>query len=297
MEILTDAEGVCGLICLDRKENRFVSVDEQGVEQEFLSELLVDAYEALSKVFLKGYQWPFDAKKVGDGSSVIDLLVYRETILRNRRVFLDFTRNPFGMDELEHERLSAEAYSYLNSAGACFGTPIERLRKMNTPAIELYASKGVNIEKEYLEIALCAQHNNGGITVDAWWQTSVPGLFAAGECAGTHGITRPGGSALNAGQVGSLRAAQFISASNCVGIPVDERVRDQIRAAVEKHETFCRNAIGAENTVDEALKKARKRMSDCGGAIRNIEKMRPIPEDNDFFETVWRRYREDGNIY
>jgi succinate dehydrogenase/fumarate reductase flavoprotein subunit len=82
---------------------------------------------------------------------------------------------------------------------------------MNPPAIELYRSKGVDIAKEYLEIALCAQHNNGGVAVDSDWQTEVKGLFAVGECAGTHGITRPGGSALNAGQVGALRAASYIS--------------------------------------------------------------------------------------
>ena len=84
-----------------------------------------------------------------------------------------------------------------------FGTPIARLEKMNMPAIELYKSKGVDITREYLEIALCSQHHNGGIAVDRWWQTCVDGLFAIGECAGTHGISRPGGSALNAGQVGA----------------------------------------------------------------------------------------------
>ena len=48
----------------------------------------------MSLVFLKGYQWPFDIRKALDGSSLIDLLVYRETVLRGRRVFLDFRRNP-----------------------------------------------------------------------------------------------------------------------------------------------------------------------------------------------------------
>ena len=192
----------------------FVSVDENGNEFEFLADFFEDIYEALSLVFLKGYQWPFDSKKVLEGSSVIDLLVYRETAIKKRRVYLDFTKNPFSLEKIEFEKLSAEAYSYLNNAFACFGTPIERLTKMNAPAVELYRSKGVDISKERLEIALCAQHNNGGIAVDLWWQSDVKGLFAAGECAGTHGISRPGGSALNAGQVGSHRAAQYISAQN-----------------------------------------------------------------------------------
>ena len=134
----------------------------------------------LSLIFLKGYQWPFDNRRAADGSSVIDLLVYRETVLSGRRVYLDYTKNPFGLENIEFDRLSAEAYTYLEKAGACFGTPYERLMKMNAPAVELYRSKGVDLSRERLEIALCAQHNNGGIAVDMWWQTCVPGLFAAG---------------------------------------------------------------------------------------------------------------------
>ena len=168
---------------------RFVSVDADGCEYEFLADFFDDEYQALSMVFLKGYQWPFDIKKVTCGSSVIDLLVYRETVMRHRRVYLDYTRNPFALEKIEYEKLSDEAYAYLSRAGALLGRPIDRLAKMNMPAIELYAGKGVDLEKEYLEIALCAQHSNGGVSVDAWWQTTVKGLFAIGECAGTHGIT------------------------------------------------------------------------------------------------------------
>ena len=53
--------------------------------------------------------------------------------------------------------------STLKIQGHFFGTPIERLAKMNKPAIDLYKSHGIDLEKEYLEIAVCAQHNNGGL--------------------------------------------------------------------------------------------------------------------------------------
>ena len=32
-----------------------------------------------------------------------------------------------------------------------------------------------------LEVAVCAQHNNGGLLTDAWWQTNIEGFFCAGE--------------------------------------------------------------------------------------------------------------------
>lgn len=251
---------------------RFVSVDDEGQEREFLGDYFEDPYEALSAVFLKGYQWPFDSRKVLSGSSVIDLLVYRECVLKKRRVFLDFTKNPFGLEKIAYEKLSPEAYTYLHKAEAEFGTPIQRLDKMNRPAIVLYQSKGVDIEKQYLEIALCAQHNNGGIAVDKWWQTDLLGLFAAGECAGTHGISRPGGSALNAGQVGSLRAAQYISAS-CRPEMDGERFAVLAEGKLAEHKHFCSSLLGDTANVGEHIRAARRRMSDCGAAIRDRDAM------------------------
>ena len=55
------------------------------------------------------------------------------------------------MTEIPYNRLSPEAGNYLESAGVCFGTPIDRLRKMNMPAVELYRSKGVDVENLPLE--------------------------------------------------------------------------------------------------------------------------------------------------
>lgn len=251
---------------------RFVSIDADGNEHEFLSEYFSDPYEALSNVFLKGYQWPFDSRKVSPGSSVIDLLVYRETVLRGRRVYLDFTKNPFGLDAIDFRRLAPEAYEYLFRAKACFDTPIQRLALMNQPAIDLYAQKRINIAKEYLEIALCVQHNNGGIAVDRWWQTNVPGLFAAGECAGTHGVARPGGTALNAGQVGSLRAAQYIAASSRT-LCDDDAFEAVASEALSRHQALCDAWLANSDNVQAKLALATRRMSDCGAAIRDSARM------------------------
>lgn len=249
---------------------RLVSVDEAGKEREFLWEYFFEPYEALSMLFLKGYQWPFDIKKVAEGSSVIDLLVYRESVMRGRRVYLDFTKNPFGFENIEFEKLSAEAYDYLKKADACFGTPIERLCKMNAPAIELYRSKGLDISKEYLEIALSAQHCNGGVAVNANWESRLRGLYAVGEAAGTHGITRPGGSALNAGQVGALRAAESISASDR---SVDSEIFAEIvREKANRAITLSKEASSPIDLVGR-LTSARKKMSACAGAIRSTTEM------------------------
>ncbi|MEE6286960.1 FAD-binding protein [Georgenia sp. MJ173] len=192
---------------------RFVSTDADGNdEREFLTETIDDYGRLLTMTFLKGYQWPFDVRKALDGSSLIDLLVYRETVLRGRRVFLDFRRNPVH-DELDATALAPEAYEYLEKAGVLFGTPIERLKHMNLPAYNFYLERNpyVDLETELLEVDVCAQHNNGGLVVDSWWQSNVAGFFPVGEAGGAHGVYRPGGAALNSGQVGATRAAQFIA--------------------------------------------------------------------------------------
>ena len=185
---------------------RYVSVDQAGTEREFLAESLPGA-AALDLVFLKGYQWPFDPRKA-QGSSRIDLLVKQQTDL-GRRVYLDYRQNPQGYAP---QALGAEARDYLARCGALAGeTPLARLRAINAPAIELYRAHGIDLSREMLEVRVCAQHHNGGLGVDCHWQTAVSGLYACGEAAGTFGRYRPGGTALNSTQVGSLRAAQHIA--------------------------------------------------------------------------------------
>lgn len=384
---------------------RVYSAEPDGSDpREFLMDFFTTPGEMLSKLFLKGYQWPFDVRKVASGSSIIDILVYLESC-RGRKVYLDYRTNPVN-GNFRFEELDAEALDYLTRAGACFGTPIERLLHMNAPAVDFYRDKGVDLATEPLEISLCAQHNNGGLDIDCWWQTNLKGFFAVGEVAASHGVYRPGGSALNAGQVGSTRAAQYIAARRG-GAPEHEDAfkREAARALTEMGNLAQQAFTEHDPSIYRLRNEAGRRMSACGAAIRNSEaiaayiaeirarlenlpayatiseskdlawlyryrdtlisqqtylsamvdylrqggksrgsalytdpsgrkpfaqlpdtftftvddgsrgdlvqeaswkggectfrfrKVRPIPEDDDFFENVWRSYRETGNIY
>ena len=227
-----------------------------------------------------------------------------------------------------------------------------------------------------------------------------------GEVAASHGVYRPGGSALNAGQVGSTRAAQYIAARRG-GAPEHEDAfhREAARALTEMGNLAQQAFTEHDPAIYRLRNEAGRRMSACGAAIRNSEaiaayiaeirarlenlpayatiseskdlawlyryrdtlisqqtylsamvdylrqggksrgsalytdpsgrkpfaqlpdtftftvddgsrgdlvqeaswkggectfrfrKVRPIPEDDDFFENVWRSYRETGNIY
>lgn len=253
---------------------RFLSTDQNGQEErEFLMDFFETEEEMLSMVFLKGYQWPFDVNKSFGGSSVVDLLVYQETILKGRKVYLDFTRNP-GSGPVPFEKLSQEAYDYLKQAGALFGTPIDRLKQMNEPAIRFYEDHQVDLYHEKLEIAICAQHNNGGISTDAYWETGIRGLFAAGEVCGSHGVTRPGGTALNAGQVGAVRAAGKIrlrklrEENRQVSTETEQFLREEVQGFVKLPDQASGSLV-----LNELWQKAARRMSAYGGMIRNQEKL------------------------
>ncbi len=260
---------------------RFVSasVDEKGNPTESPTEFLGKYYDEPTKmfsdIFRKGYQWPFDSRKVPDGSSMIDLYVYRETVERKKRVWLDFTANPTGFS---FDLLDSEAKTYLEKSQALLESPIARLRRMNPKAIELYKDFGIDISTQKLEIALCAQHNNGGLAVDIWYRSNIKGLFPIGEVAGTHGVARPGGSALNAGQVASLRAAEYIahqnSGQNQNGlIPSSRQISEinnlNINSSVDFWTDWFEKCRCAPSDWKSERIEFQKRMSTYGAAIRS----------------------------
>lgn len=259
----------------------FISTDQDGNdEKEFLLDYFNELPDLLSMVFLKGYQWPFDVNKIFGGSSVIDLLVYQETVLKKRRVFLDYRVNPGNLEkdrDLPYASMIPEAKEYLSQAGACFGTPIERLKHMNEPAILFYQDHHVDLFKERLEIAVCAQHNNGGLSTNHLWETNLSGLYAIGEVCASHGVTRPGGTALNAGQVGAVRAAEGIflkkrthmkEASPSTESGIKERLRIQALDRIRLSEHAEGNCPLSELWIN-----ASKRMSAAAGMIRNQVQM------------------------
>ena len=196
---------------------RFVSVDENGEEFEFLKYYFDNIYDAYNFVFLKGYQWPFSYSRANE-SSQIDFAVHNE-MLKGRKVYLDYRKNP---KDFSVDRLSAEAKEYLTSTESIADTPIERLVKLNSKAIDVYLRQGIDLSTDMLQIAVCAQHNNGGVYTDNNFQSDVDGLYVIGEASGTFGLARPGGSALNDTQVSGLICAKHIK--NRINEALDENI-------------------------------------------------------------------------
>ena len=282
---------------------RYLSTATDGSdEREFLNAHFPDMPTLANATFRKGYEWPFDCNKVTNhGSSLIDLLVHRETESLGRKVFLDYVHDPRGGDRLapfELSMLDDEARNYLERSGALQETPIARLLELNEPAVELFRAHKINLAQDWVEVAVCAQHNNGGLRANLWWESNLRHLFPVGEVCGTHGVRRPGGAALNSGQVGSLRAALYI-AQNYTQPTLDLNTFKKVVAAqIGECVTFCaRVCDGAEIqqsiTPALAIGEIQERMSRVAAHVRDRDL---VDEALTAARELWRRVQQDVRV-
>jgi succinate dehydrogenase/fumarate reductase flavoprotein subunit len=275
---------------------RYFSTDKEGKdEKEFLNDFFPDNRTLLKAIFLKGYQWPFDVQKISDnGSSLIDLLVHKEISENGRDVFIDFTRNPTwkSSDTFSLENLDPEPYDYLKNSNALKNTPYERLLALNAPCIDLYKEHGIDLALEPLQIAVCVQHNNGGLKAGIWWESDLRHLFPVGEVNGTHGVHRPGGSALNSGQVGSFRAASHICKEYSETPPASDIIISESSDRINNILSLAASWIisGKRQNNSKYLSEIRRRMSESAGIIRDFYK---VSEAKNEAENLMRRLPSD----
>lgn len=275
---------------------RYFSTGSSGKdEREFLNDNFKSYRDLTKAIFMKGYQWPFDPSRLADGgSSLIDLLVWQEKVQKGRKVFMDYRKNLAWekKDTFNHSELDPVARDYLESSESLLETPLERLLSMNRPAYELYRDHGIDLSTEPVEIGICAQHNNGGLKADIWWESDLKHLFPVGEVNGSHGVGRPGGSALNSGQAGSFRAAEFIS-RRYNNLPPE---RDEFMASAGNGITQVLDAalVWLQSPDDKSgrqiLAKIRHRMSQAAGIIRDRQKVTEAAEEaSALYESVRSR--------
>lgn len=130
----------------------------------------------------------------------------------------------------------------------------------------------IDITKEPMEVGPTTHYMMGGVLVDSDTQMStVPGLFAAGECAaGLHGANRLGGNSLSDLLVFGQRAGQYAAqfAKEHGGAQVNSGEVDAIaRAALAPFERE-----GGENPY-QIQHELQDKMQDLVGIVRNEREM------------------------
>ncbi|MHA1793293.1 MAG: FAD-binding protein [Promethearchaeota archaeon] len=262
-----------------------VKNNDDGTIEEILHDYLPDIRDLVYQTFLKGYQWPFNPKRCNfqeaSHSSLIDLIVHSKIHDEQKRVFLDFRHDPWellGVD-FNLRNLPDDAFNYLNNSGAIRETPIERLKALNPFAIEVYEQNGIDLYNDLVEIQIAVQHCNGGFSTDHYWESiNIPNLYFIGEICGTHGQHRPGGAALNSGQVGGLRAALRITSRHFSPINHSQFMRDATTTILPRlldlSSCLKRTRAGVHMIqVPEAWQDIRARMDRHASIIREHEKL------------------------
>lgn len=225
--------------------------------------------------FSKGASWPVSAEQP---SRIIDVAVTYERA-RGRRVYLDFSTNPTGLDVTE---LPDSVRSWYRDVKAVDldqepyrSSPLARLLAINRPSVEWLRERGVDLAAgDRAEIASAAQHFQGGVKIRTHAETSVPGLYAAGEVAGgQHGANRPGGNALMDaqvfGRIAGESAAQYARSRRsslapawleaarrrlddlCQSKGASGDVRSQVQSLMDRHCMVVRTAEGLADGLRE----------------------------------------------
>ena len=228
-------------------------------------------------VFRKGASWPVSNE---ERSHIIDIAVFVE-MSAGHTVYLDYSRNPedFDFDELPEEaqeRYRTEIKAEI-SPEARNRSPLHRLREINPASVAWLKEHGVDLEAgDRIELAPAIQHFQGGVKIRKWADTTLAGLYAAGEVAGgQHGANRPGGNALMDaqvfGRIAGCAAAEEAKAVPLTSIGADPIARwtthlkaladrthglpaSQVRTQIQTLLSRCASVVRTEAGLTEGLK-------------------------------------------
>lgn len=93
-----------------------------------------------------------------------------------------------------------------NEHDACY-IDINALKRISELYQQWFSYRGIDFDKEYSEFSAAHHCSNGGLRIDENGQTTIPGLYAAGEAAtGSHGADRLGGAMMALSQIFGRRA-------------------------------------------------------------------------------------------
>ncbi|MCK5733613.1 MAG: FAD-binding protein, partial [Candidatus Latescibacteria bacterium] len=227
-------------------------------------------------VFRKGASWPVSNE---EPSHVIDVAVFKE-MRAGHTVYLDYSKNPagFDFDDLPQEaqaRYRTEIKAEISSKERS-RTPIHRLREINAASIEWLREHGVDLEAgDRIELAPAIQHFQGGVKIRRRADTTIAGLYAAGEVAGgQHGANRPGGNALMDAQVfgeiagraaaeeagsaelkpvGADRVARWEAHLGALADRTDALPASQVRTRIQTILSGCASVVRTEKGLTEGL--------------------------------------------
>lgn len=156
---------------------------------------------------------------------------------------------------------------------------------------------GVDITKEPMEVGPTTHYIMGGVRIDPDSQmTSVPGLFAAGECAaGLHGANRLGGNSLSDLLVFGKLAGQHAAGYAKNASPVTVRAEEVTQFMEESLAPFERDGMADKLNPFQVQGQLQELMQDQVGIVRNDHELTDAIAKLEDLKKVAARAACDGN--
>ena len=151
----------------------------------------------------------------------------------------------------------------------------DKLREAFGPVIDKLAANGIDLTKDTVEVAPIAHYHMGGIRVNGQMETSIAGLYGAGEVVGgANGANRLSGNAIPEAFVFGERAGRFAADYAC------GRNRTWSNAAAQEHlnllnTLITRQSDGSSDKAElgEMWFELQNLMWDKVGVLRTGEKL------------------------
>jgi succinate dehydrogenase/fumarate reductase flavoprotein subunit len=181
----------------------------------FLSKYLPGGITPAVAMDTRAGHYPFSTI---DESKYVDIAIHKEILegrgTENLGIYLDLR----GMDEA-------------NLPDTPEGQDTRRMWRLTN---EYLRERNVDLREKPIEVACYGHAINGGVVIDESAQSTLPGLYAAGEVAGgPHGANRLGGNMLVTCQVFGARAGKF-AAMDSKSRAMPEISEQVLRRAYEK---------------------------------------------------------------
>ena len=125
---------------------------------------------------------------------------------------------------------------------------------------------GLDLARDLIPVRPAAHYLMGGVRTDVDGQTSLPGLFAAGEvaCTGVHGANRLASNSLLEGLVFGARAAESMRSESAVHVATAET-----KAQLQRGEATL-------PPVEAAIRQLQQQMWEHAGLLRDAELLKSI---------------------
>lgn len=144
-----------------------------------------------------------------------------------------------------------------------------------------FKEAGINVPEEWLEICPGHHFSIGGIKINEFCETSLPGLYAAGEVAANlHGANRIGGSALAEcavfGQIAGRNAAIYTTFKSLPEAPEEETEEE-----IDRINNLIKRGEKGETRPVRIMRELQATMYDKVGVIRSEESLKEAIQETE----------------